>query len=87
MVMSELSASGKIQERKLALPLAQLIRRARNAKTPLEKHLAAYLLWEAALKLLGATAVVTYAERGVSDRNLAEHLKCLARPALGQWWA
>ena len=39
--------------RRLPLPLAQLYRRAHNAKTPLDRHHAAYCLWEAALKLLG----------------------------------
>ena len=50
--------------RRLPLPLAQLYRRAHNAKTPLERHNAAYYLWEAALKLLGSVAIVAYAERG-----------------------
>ena len=40
---------------RLPLPLAQLYRRAHNAKSPLERHHAAYYLWEAALKLLGST--------------------------------
>ena len=34
--------------RRLPLPLAQLYRRAHNAKTPLDRHNAAYCLWEAA---------------------------------------
>ena len=50
--------------RRLPLPLAQLYRRAHNAKTPLDRHNAAYCLWEAALKLLGSAAIVAYAERG-----------------------
>jgi hypothetical protein len=71
---------------RLPLPLAQLCRRSQNAKTPLEQHLAAYYLWEASLKLLGATAVVEYA--ATKDRNpeITEKLKNLARPALGHWW-
>ena len=44
--------------RRLPLPLAQLYRRAHNAKTPLDRHLTAYYLWEAALKLLASAAVV-----------------------------
>ena len=44
--------------RRLPLPLAQLYRRAHNAKGPRDRHDTAYCLWEAALKLLGATAVV-----------------------------
>src|SRR5205823_5999825 len=70
----------------LPLPLAQLYRRAHNAKTPLERHLAAYYLWEAALKLLASVAVVTYAERGEPDPKVAERLARLARPTLGHWW-
>jgi serine/threonine protein kinase/Tfp pilus assembly protein PilF len=72
--------------RRLPLPLAQLYRRAHNAKTPQERHHAAYYLWEAALKLLGSTAVVAYAELGDHDAELIERLENLARPSLGHWW-
>src|SRR5262249_3952587 len=71
---------------RLPLPLAQLYRRAHNAKTPLERHQAAYYLWEAALKLLGCVAVVAYAERPPHDPTLTERLQNLARPSLGHWW-
>ena len=71
---------------RLPLPLAQLYRRAHNAKTPLERHQAAYYLWEAALKLTGSLAVCEYARLGDRDPELAERLKNLARPALGHWW-
>src|SRR3954451_20980181 len=69
--------------RRLPLPLAQLYRRAHNAKTPLDRHNAAYCLWEAALKLLGAAAVVAYAERGEAGHapEMVERLQNLARPA------
>jgi hypothetical protein len=36
--------------RRLPVPQAQLDRRARNARSPLERHLTAFYLWEAALK-------------------------------------
>ncbi len=72
--------------RRLPLPLAQLYRRAHNAKTPEERHHAAYYLWEAALKLLGAVAVVEYAQAGDQDPELAERLQNLARPCVGHWW-
>src|SRR5258707_320129 len=49
--------------RRLPLPLAQLYRRAHNAKTPQDRHLAAYFLSEAALKLLGCVTVVAYVDR------------------------
>jgi hypothetical protein len=73
--------------RKLPLPLAQLYRRAHNAKSAQERHHAAYYLWEAALKLLGATAVVTYLDAASTPSGrLAEALQNLARPAIGHWW-
>src|SRR5260370_37346330 len=72
--------------RRLPLPLAQLYRRAHNAKTPQDRHHAAYYLWEAGLKLLGCVAVVEYAEMGDQDAELAERLQNRARPALGHWW-
>jgi YD repeat-containing protein len=71
---------------RLPLPLARLYRRAHNAKTPLERHLAAYYLWEAALKLLASAAVAEYARRPDPDPQLAERLQNLARPSLGHWW-
>ncbi len=70
----------------LLLPLAQLHRRARNAKSSLERHLAAFYLWEAALKLLGSVAVVEYARLDRRDEELHACLQNLARPALGHWW-
>src|SRR4029077_14651306 len=72
--------------RRLPLPLAQLYRRAHNAKTALERHLTAYYLWEAGLKLLGSVAIVGYAEQGPADPQLAERLQNLTRPSLGHWW-
>jgi serine/threonine protein kinase/WD40 repeat protein len=72
--------------RRLPLPLAQLYRRAHNAKNALERHQAAYYLWEAGLKLLGSLLVVEYAELGDRDPELAARLENLARPALGHWW-
>jgi serine/threonine protein kinase len=72
---------------RLPLPLAQLARRAHNAKAAADRHYAAFYLWEAALKLLVSAAVVEYAERGESDPALADPLRRLARPALGDWRA
>jgi serine/threonine protein kinase/WD40 repeat protein/tetratricopeptide (TPR) repeat protein len=71
---------------RLPLPLAQLYRRAANAKTPLARHLTAINLWEAALKLLAAAVLVEYARRPDPDPKLAARLQSLARPALGHWW-
>jgi serine/threonine protein kinase len=72
--------------RRLPHPLAQLYRRAHNTKNPLDRHLTAFDLWEASLKLLGSAAVVTYAERGGPAPGDAEALSRLARPTLGDWW-
>ncbi len=62
------------------------MRRAHNAKTPLERHLAAYFFWEAGLKLLASVAIVEYAEKSDPDPDLTERLKNLARPSVGHWW-
>jgi hypothetical protein len=81
----ELLADESLLQR-LPLPLAQLYRRALNAKTPLERHLTAFSFWEAGLKLLAAGAIVEFARQGECDAALQERLKNLARPALGHWW-
>jgi serine/threonine protein kinase len=70
----------------LPLPLAQLYRRAHNAKSALERHQTAFYLWEASLKLLGAVCVVAYVRLDVAEAGLEECLQNLARPALGHWW-
>ena len=70
---------------RLPLPLAQVFRRALNAKTPLEQHLSALYLAEVGLKLLASAAVVEYAALGRSDPELEECLKNLIRPSLGHW--
>ncbi len=72
--------------RRLPLPLAQLVRRSVNAKTALERHHAAFYLWEASLKLLGSAAIVHYARLDEHDPQLKERLEALARPSLGHWW-
>src|SRR5437764_91946 len=84
--MAPLPAPDEDLIRRLPLPLAQLSRRALNAKTPLERHLTAYYLWECGLKLLGSAVVVDYAEFGDHDPELADRLTNLARPAVGHWW-
>ncbi|REJ93786.1 MAG: hypothetical protein DWQ29_03500, partial [Planctomycetota bacterium] len=76
--------------RGLPLPIALLFRRAENAKTPLERHQAAYFTWEASLKLLSSVVVAEYADLITDsddhDPEVAARLKNLARPALGHWW-
>src|SRR5438874_10414045 len=71
--------------RRLPLPLAQLYRRAHNAKSPRDAHDCAVYLWEAALKLLASSAIVTAAAEGPPPPEIAERLKNLARPSLGHW--
>lgn len=71
---------------RLPLPLAQLYRRAHNAKAVTERHHAAYYLWEASLKLLSSVVVVESMEKGLHDTGLAARLVNLERPALGHWW-
>jgi WD40 repeat protein/serine/threonine protein kinase len=71
---------------RLPLPLAQLHRRAHNAKTILERHNTAFYCWEAGLKLLASGAIIEYAELPEHDPALAERLTALARPSLGHWW-
>jgi serine/threonine protein kinase len=72
--------------RRLPLPLAQLYRSAYNSKTNLQRHNAACFLWEAALKLLGSTAIVAYAERSEPAPDVCARLEHLARPSNGHWW-
>lgn len=72
--------------RRLPLPLARLYRQAHNAKAALDRHQAAYFLWEASLKLLGSTAIVSYAQRAEVDPRVEERLQNLARPSVGHWW-
>ena len=56
---------------RLPLPLAQLYRRAHNAKTPRDAHDFAFYLWEAALKLLAAGAAATYRPDDPPDPKIA----------------
>ncbi len=73
---------------RLPLPLAQLYRRAHNAKTPLDRHLNAFYLWEAALKLMASGAVAVYGAAGERDDGIEEQLRVsFPKPALGHWWA
>ncbi len=71
---------------RLPLPLAQLHRRAQNAKNVWERHQAAYYLWEAALRLLASVALVEWAEQPAAAPDLERDFQCLARPSLGDLW-
>src|SRR5437870_3298465 len=73
--------------RRLPLPLAQLYRRAQNAKTALERHLTSYYLWEAGLKLLGAVTLVEYGNRGLghgaAGQRTVDFYEKMSRALLG----
>src|SRR6185503_6819294 len=71
--------------RRLPLPIAQLYRRAHNAKSSLERHQAAYYLWEASLKLLASVAITESWHAGF-HKQAGELLKNFVRPSLGHWW-
>jgi hypothetical protein len=73
--------------RRRPLPLAQLYRRAHNSRTPQERHLAAFYLWEVALRLLSSVALVEYAALGEHDEAIDQRLTKLGgRGDLGLWW-
>jgi serine/threonine protein kinase len=71
--------------RRLPLPLAKLYRHATNAKSSLERHQAAYFLFEAGLKLLAVSAVASYAAQRTDDPQITKQLETLSRPSLGEW--
>ena len=70
----------------LPLPLAQLARRADHAKNALERHQAAYYLWETAVQVLAATVCLEREARGRGAADLPVRLRGLRRPTVGQWW-
>ena len=71
---------------RLPLPLAKLYYRGYNAKSPIDRHQAAFYLFEVALKLLGSVCIVAYVEGGGNYPQIAELLKEFVRPSLGHWW-
>jgi eukaryotic-like serine/threonine-protein kinase len=71
---------------RLSLPLAQLYRRARNAKSAIDRHHNAYYLAEAALKLAACTRIGAAFAAGLDPRApLARSLGDLALPSVGHW--
>ena len=70
----------------LPLPLAQLLRRALNGKSPAERHNCAFYLAEASLKLASAARIGLYLERGLQHGSaIAKALEGLMLPSMGQW--
>ena len=71
---------------RLPLPLAQLYRRARNAKSAIDRHHNAYYLAEAALKLAACARIGAALAAGLDPRApLARSLGDLALPSVGHW--
>src|SRR5436309_14862565 len=72
--------------RRLPLPLAQLYRRACNAKTSLDRHHNAYYLAEATLKLAASLRIGAALQAGLDHRSpLARSLEQLCLPSVGHW--
>ncbi len=70
----------------LPLPLAQLLRRALNGKSPAERHNCAFYLAEATLKLAASARIGLYLERSLQPGGEIERaLEGLLLPSLGQW--
>jgi hypothetical protein len=71
---------------RLPLPLAQLYRRARNAKSPVDRHHNAYYLAEASLKLAACARIGVALANGLEPRSaLAQALEDLCLPSIGHW--
>ena len=82
------SAQDSLQDlfQKLPLPLAQVLKRALNGKSAVERHHCTYYLAEASLKLAAAVRIGLWLSRGeVVGSNYAEKLKALAFPSTGHW--
>jgi hypothetical protein len=65
----ELPAPDESLAARLPLPLAQLYRRAHNAKTAIERHLTAFHLWEAPSNSLARQANLTAAAGQVTKKE------------------
>ncbi len=71
---------------RLPLPLAQLLRRALNGKSSLERHHNALYLAEAALKLGASMRIGIWLEHGLErGSTLARNMEALLLPSLGHW--
>ncbi len=82
------AAAAALRERMhaLPLPLAQLVLRALNGKSPADRHHAAFYLAECALKLASAARAGLWMERALDPASdLARKLEALVLPSLGHW--
>jgi serine/threonine protein kinase len=72
-------------QNELPMPLAQLLRRALRAEPGAERHLAAFYLAEASLKLAATLRIGRWLDHGAPDADLAKRLEALVLPSLGHW--
>jgi serine/threonine protein kinase len=71
---------------RLPLPLAQLYRRALNAKTPVDRHHNAFYLAEATLKLAACLRIgIVLAHKVDLSEPLIRSLEALCMPSIGQY--
>ncbi|MCB9674402.1 MAG: protein kinase [Alphaproteobacteria bacterium] len=74
------------QLHELPLPIAQLVRRALNAKSALERHHNAFYLAEATLKLAATARIGVWLEHCLEPGGEIERvLESLVMPSLGHW--
>src|SRR5271157_1883840 len=84
--MGVISISDEELLRRLPLPLAQLYRRARNGKTPVDRHHNAYYLAEATLKLAASVRIGVALSAGLDSQSpLARSLEQVCLPSVGHW--
>ena len=70
----------------MPLPLAQISRRARNAKNRTDTHLNALFLDEATIKLVACGRVASVLSAGLDAKDpLARQMEQVCHPSLGQW--
>ncbi|MFC1849592.1 hypothetical protein ACFL27_05225 [candidate division CSSED10-310 bacterium] len=70
----------------LPLPIAQVLRRAINAKSAVDRHHLAFFAGEAMLKLAAAARVGTYLQHCFeAGSKLAQQLESLVLPSTGHW--
>ena len=70
---------------KIPFPIAQIFLRARNAKSPSERHHNAYYFLEATVKYLAACGTQVYLSENQRNAKVDGALTALALPSVGQW--
>jgi serine/threonine protein kinase len=72
-------------ESRLPTPLAKLYRQAYLADSAFDRHLNAFYLWEATIKLIGSVAIANWAADQVRDREIVTLLESLREPTFDDW--